>query len=583
MLKKKIELLVNKRKKELEEQKNRLNSSESSSNGFNETLSKANKFGKNVSNAGNLMQKSSNTAMQNFGSKMSNFGNSLQAKTNINGMLNKALSSNAGAASATSAGATAASTAGSTAGTTAGASSSAGSFNPWVAIAMLAIKNIEKTKKMRKENFENAMNNAQNTAENNIEKSKNMINSVKENAQNQLNSDMQSSLTPMPENSTNFAQEQNNENELANSIIDEYKNGLEENVENPVEQTEEQKTASSIFDEFKKGYEENRNTVFSPENLKSSDKSAWNRIGEAFGTTGRFLSKPVVQGAIAGTIYGLDKQNLGAGLKYGYDWAANKARSDMYNKMITGNETAPILNGSLTEKDYTAKADADYKLAKNQLETDKQTFDQQHKTDELNAKKENYQNQWEHWDRQDKINEDKLIYDTLYKNGMLDIAQQNADTNAGKLSETITRNRNTEALARYNAENNAEYRNNVLALRQAELDYEQSKNQGFTPSQKIQQLNKVLDARIKLIDNTDYSVLGFTEQDAELQKKEQKQEVINRYINDMNKLNNQQAANNVPVIESNKQYTEFLPPLPTAPPTKSMTKPITEKKKGWAF
>ena len=92
-----------------------------------------------------------------------------------------------------------------------------------------------------------------------------------------------------------------------------------------------------------------------------------------------------------------------------------------------------------------------------------------------------------------------------------------------------------------------------------------------------------MDARIKLIDNTDYSVLGFTEQDAELQKKEQKQEVINRYINDMNKLNNQQAANNVPVIESNKQYTEFLPPLPTAPPTKSMTKPITEKKKGWAF
>ena len=68
-----------------------------------------------------------------------------------------------------------------------------------------------------------------------------------------------------------------------------------------------------------------------------------------------------------------------------------------------------------------------------------------------------------------------------------------------------------------------------------------------------------------------------------MQKKEQKQEVINRYINDMNKLNNQQIANNVPVIEGNKQYTEFLPPLPTAPPTKPITKPMTEKKKGWAF
>ena len=582
MLKKKIELLINKRKKEIEEQ-NQRSENNNYSGGLNETLSKANKFGKNISNAGNLIQKSNNTAMQNIGSKMSNFGNSLQAKTNINSMLNKALSSNAPSTVTSSAGATAASTAGSTAGTTAGAS--AGSFNPWVAIAMIVAKNIEKTKKMRKENFENTMNNAQQISENNIEKSKNMINSVKENAQNQLNSDMQSSLTPMAENSTNFAQEQNTDNELADSIIDEYKNGLEENTSQIEEtpQTEEQKTASSIFDEFKKGYEENRNTAFSPENLKSSDKSAWNRIGEAMGTTGRFLSKPAVQGAIAGTIYGLDKQNFGAGLKYGYDWAATKARSDMYNKMITGNETAPILSGNLTNKDYTAKADADYKLAKNQLDTDKQTFDQNYKTNELEIKKQNYENQNQHWNRQDKINEDKLIYDTLYKNGMLDIAQQNADTNAGKLSETITHNRNTEALARYNAENNAEYRNNVLALRQAELDYEQSKNQGFTPTQKIQQLNKVLDARIKLIDNTDYSVLGFTEQDAELQKKEQKQEVINRYINDMNKLNNQQVANNVPVIEGNKQYTEFLPPLPTAPPTKPMTKPITEKKKGWAF
>ena len=157
---------------------------------------------------------------------------------------------------------------------------------------------------------------------------------------------------------------------------------------------------------------------------------------------------------------------------------------------------------------------------------------------------------------------------------MLDIAKQNADINAGKLNETITHNRNTEALARYNAENNAEYRNNVLALRQAELEYKQAEQQGLKPSQKIQQLNKVLDARIKLIDNTDYSVLGFTEQDAELQK----QEVINKCINDMNKLNNEQTVNSVPVIENNQQYTEFLPPLPAMPPAKPMTKPITEKK-----
>lgn len=103
---------------------------------------------------------------------------------------------------------------------------------------------------------------------------------------------------------------------------------------------------ADILNKIKTGYKENRETGFKPENLlKQEGKSGWTKFGEAVGTSGRVLSNPYTQGLIAATIVGARNNDWGEGLEYGLNWAQNKAKSDYYQKQLTGKDIAGVLGG----------------------------------------------------------------------------------------------------------------------------------------------------------------------------------------------------------------------------------------------
>lgn len=612
MRKKQIEYMVNKRQKELEKQnKQQQLASQSSSGNYQNSVSKVNMLGKGVSGVGNAIQNhSTNPKFQNFGKKLTNFGNSVQSTTNnmlgkpqINNMMNNALTNNAPAPSASSAvgstvnpASTTANTAGNVGSQTAsnGASSASKGFGvPWMMIAGLIMKNFEKTKQRQKEYFNNTLNTAKSGAENNLQQAKGVAEEQQQDTQEQLNEEMLDSLTPMAENTTNYAVNPNkpvsestnvsDNQELIDSIFEEYQNPTSNDTESenqvknvPVEQTipqqdnsalvselmgnftggaapiqnesipqdtqtqqiprfvtgensvmqdipheqtqpvQQDSTAKNIFNEFLNGYKENRSTPLRAENLKRTDKSGWNRLGEAVGTTGRVLSKPVVQGALAGTVYGAYHQNPLLGLGYGVKWAQNKAKSDMYNKMINGdNAVNPIIGADLGAQDYNTKISADNQIKRTDIEQD-------------------------------------------------------------KALEHARHNQTSEAIQMMNAQNNTEYRNQMLALRKAEIDFNQKKALGMTPQQQMQMAKMLYDANVKLINSTDYT-LNYSDEDAINKKQEDLQNAYLKFQSD-----------STPVIPGgNSQYSEYLPPVPTAPPTQKATqkatKAITEKEKGWAF
>lgn len=119
-------------------------------------------------------------------------------------------------------------------------------------------------------------------------------------------------------------------------------------------------------------------------------KSIMAKLGEMAGTTARGLSNPVIQGLIASGIYKATGGDTGESLQYGVNWAQDKAKSDMYAKLI--GQQPGILGGKYDSKDYNAYVMNKYKdgALANQTERNKITK--------------------EHYDKQEALERDKLDF-----------------------------------------------------------------------------------------------------------------------------------------------------------------------------
>lgn len=109
-------------------------------------------------------------------------------------------------------------------------------------------------------------------------------------------------------------------------------------------------------------------------------KSIMAKLGEMAGTTTRLASNPYIQALIAGGIYKATGGDTGESLKYGVDWAQNKAKSDYYAKAL-GLQPG-VLGGVYGADDYNAQVNKYYKdqMVKNTA-------------DRIQAMKDNYKNQ----------------------------------------------------------------------------------------------------------------------------------------------------------------------------------------------
>ncbi|MCD7740227.1 MAG: hypothetical protein LUH11_02645, partial [Candidatus Gastranaerophilales bacterium] len=316
-------------------------------------------------------------------------------------------------------------------------------------------------------------------------------------------------------------------------------------LQNP---NEKQTIVSDIFNKFKEGYSENRNNGFEPENLEKTDKSLWNRLGEAVGTGARVLANPALQGLIAGTISGISNKNWAKGLEYGVNWAKDKAKSDMYNKLITNEQAAPILGKNLSASDYGAKSLGDYR----DTVTDINAAKVKAQLDKTNPTMENFANTmyasrtWnlddfnnfisdENYNPNMRLNNEtiktmsdknrkdtqnindtkktqdntkKIDNDIEYKNTMLGINQQNANTNAinantnaQKINEQIRHNKESENLIRQKLKQTDTWHNIQSGFKQAELDLKKAKASGLTPNQQLSIAKNVRDSAINMINN----------------------------------------------------------------------------------
>ena len=188
-------------------------------------------------------------------------------------------------------------------------------------------------------------------------------------------------------------------------------------VQNPTiyqEPKTKQDVIANIFSKVKMGYDENSMNGFNPENVIAKEyeanvqdkdgnikkenikKDIWNRVGEAIGTGKRVLSNPLAQGGIAGLIYKATGGDTGESIKYGVDWAQDKAKSDYYQKQIDPNAKPNVFGGRYTAEDWKNKANIE--LAKAQQATAQAKLEQ---TDAYN-----------------KIRIQKMLYD-MQKNPML--------------------------------------------------------------------------------------------------------------------------------------------------------------------
>ena len=129
------------------------------------------------------------------------------------------------------------------------------------------------------------------------------------------------------------------------------------------------------------GYNENTKNDFNVNNLTDNtytdangtqEKNWANRVGEAVGTTQRMLSKPAVQGLIAGIGYNARNDDPWKALEFGANWANTKAKSDMYGKYVGGDDWKPsVFSGNFDATDFKAKTDSTYKDKFNQYRTQK--------------------------------------------------------------------------------------------------------------------------------------------------------------------------------------------------------------------
>lgn len=152
---------------------------------------------------------------------------------------------------------------------------------------------------------------------------------------------------------------------------------------------ENQSKVADIMRRIRQGWDENTTERFNPTNItdKTYDalvqdkdgnvskqeiaKNIWNRIGEGVGTGQKLLSNPLMQGLIAGAVYKATGGDGGESLKYGVDWAQNKAKSDYYQKQINPSAKPNILGGYTAEdwktKESIERAKAQQKTAEANL------------------------------------------------------------------------------------------------------------------------------------------------------------------------------------------------------------------------
>lgn len=150
----------------------------------------------------------------------------------------------------------------------------------------------------------------------------------------------------------------------------------------------------------------------------SNKKGLGYRMGEAMGTAHRVLSNPAVQAGLAGIGYGIDKNDALYGLRKGIEWGTDKARSDAYRRMVTGDDSASVFGG-YSEKDLNALTNQQYRDALARAAGIRANND----TTRVNG-------QVTHWKNQDNINQQKANTDKTYKEGMLGVNKQNANSRA---------------------------------------------------------------------------------------------------------------------------------------------------------
>lgn len=100
-----------------------------------------------------------------------------------------------------------------------------------------------------------------------------------------------------------------------------------------------------------------------------TDKSKMARLGEALGTTSRFLNRPGVQGLVAGGLSAALTGDPLYGLGQGYKFANQRAMSDIYQNALReqGVEVSPGMFGALDSRDMTALMTPKYKQQENDL------------------------------------------------------------------------------------------------------------------------------------------------------------------------------------------------------------------------
>ena len=129
-----------------------------------------------------------------------------------------------------------------------------------------------------------------------------------------------------------------------------------------------EKLADGISD-FTTGFNENKNNAFLPSNLTDNkfsngeNKGFMGRMGEAFGSARRAMDKPLVQGLLAGGASYLGGHGPLTSLENGYNYARNKAMSDVYAQALKneGFDVPTEVFNSYNANDFGALIQPKYK------------------------------------------------------------------------------------------------------------------------------------------------------------------------------------------------------------------------------
>ena len=191
-------------------------------------------------------------------------------------------------------------------------------------------------------------------------------------------------------------------------------------------------------------------------------KTLMNRIGEAAGTGRRLMANPWVQAGIAAGISKADGGDIGDMAQAAYKYGTAKAMSDQYYKMMNPDaKVMPVLN-TYGAEDYKAKAYNDFNLGrsvitrrqllklqnpdKSDIEIDAMAKAQGIDPDEpISIKGYETVVKGKQKDRDLDIKADKNQWQKNQGQQKIGIQAKNANTNAGRLGETIRHNGVTEA------------------------------------------------------------------------------------------------------------------------------------------